>query len=807
MIGRTIFRTVVCALVIALAGQTPAARAQDSDVSWTIYAPTGDVAEIDINGSIAWIAADGGVVRIDLATAGSGSPNQKKLGDADGLVSPDLTALEIDSFGNVWVGTKTKGISVFDPEGRHVQNLDSFDTLRSDLVVDLRAAGNRMYVVCTDTYTAQGGFDGGGYVVVETTQNGGSYNFNSVGLGANVDFARCILPDNGVVWVGTSGLGLWKKDESSTQAPQVELNSFTGLLSDNVRRLVRAPNPDQGGASVLWIGTGEGLQTWDGANLVTIPSFQNQNILDLHLQGSTLLVLSETDALDRDIYRMDLSAPPLARARIPRSDCFADTLYAPREVALSAAGHVCLGTATYAFSIREPSSPFPWNCPPPLGPHFSQVSDLAIAADGVLYFATGEKGPLNPGVGIGRFDGNSWTIISEDDRLVNRDIHEVAAWPDTTMWFGSAISANAGGLSHYFPKTGAMVTYHDTVPSDAQRTQGKNCQSLELDRFGNLWVVIGQSFGSGGGLSVIEPNSLRITNFRVLDFAPGGNELLRDVAFDSRDRAWVTTFTDQEHIGTLYVIDPRGTLANESDDDYATFNVANEIFDLGSIESVEIDAQDQIWLAGEKGLAVGQIGADVGGQPSVAWEPVTPGVGQTGGRNPLPYTVAKLDTDGSIWFGTESAGVVHVSRDTNVWTWYDQESGAPLPDQSIKGLYLDKVARSLWIGTATAGIAKIDLIARSEASGKSIDPLVSPNPWRPAEDGPVAFRAMPADETVTMRIYNLAGELVYEGLDLNGAKTWDGTNVGNQLVEAGTYLLTATSADGKVYEGKVAILR
>lgn len=794
---------IMAALV---AGGRPASAQNLGD--WTIYAPTGDITDIETAGTTAWIAAKGGIVNIDLTTAAQSDPAQGKIGVAEGLVDADVTGLALDGFGNVWVGTKDKGISIFNAQGEHLRDLSSFEFLWSDLVVDLHAIGNKMYVVCTDQYTAVGGLDGGGYVPIEITQSGGEYNFTRIGIGIGIDLGQVILPETGVTWIGTSGSGLWKVDETvGTASPEVVLDQSTGLLSANIKQILRAPNPEQGGASALWLGTGLGVQAWNGTAVYTVPIFAGRSILDMYLQGSTMLVLTEDPLLNRDLYAMNLASAPLFAQRISRSDCLPDTLYVPRQVAMGAEGRIILGTRDVGFSVRDGAAPFPWHCPPPLGPHFPQSSDLVIAPDGVLYFATGEKGPFTEGVGIGTFDGIRWGVIGPDSGLVNRDIHEVAAWPDTTMWFGSAISGGVGGLNHYFPKTGAFVTYHDAIPFPNQITQGKNCQSLEVDRNGTLWIDYGQV---GGGLSAIQPQGTGpplVTNFTSTEIQANTNELTRDLAFDTRGRIWLTTFSDQTRPGYLYVVDTRGTITNKADDIYTSLNVANQIFDLGSINQIEIDSEDQIWLAGEKGLVIGQIGADIAGHATASWHLANPGTDQSGGRNPLPYTAAELSKDNSIWLGTETSGLVHVSKDGETWTWYDQEAGTPLPDQSVTSIYVDPVTGSIWIGTATAGIARLDLTGRVDVEGDRVSLQAYPNPWRPATSTTLTFLAIPPTETTTIRIYDVSGELVYEGANVTGTKTWDGKNSANQAVKSGTYLMTAESTNGRAYQGKVAIVR
>jgi hypothetical protein len=360
-----------------------------------------------------------------------------------------------------------------------------------------------------------------------------------------------------------------------------------------------------------------------------------------------------------------------------------------------------------------------------------------------------------------------------------------------------------GGLNLFDPRDSTFVIFHDTVPQAALRTQGKNVQDVEVDAAGNVWVVYGQV---EGGLSVVDPDTV-VTNYPVDVFAPGGNEILRSVAFDSRGRPWVTTKEASDRIASLFVIDHKGTIHDLGDDSYTTFLVASQIADIGTVLGIAIDAADVIWLAGTNGLVRGEIGPDDAGQANASWTEIEPTLSQTGGRNPLPYTAAEFDWDENLWLGTESSGLVRVSGNGQTWTWFDQEAGHPLPDQSVQGLFVQESARSIWISTASGGIARLRLSAGGD--GRAAEALeIFPNPWRPREqEVPLTIRGIPEEEVTTVRIYTLEGGLVHEAPGLTGVKTWDGLNLGGQLVEAGVYVVTAISTNGNVYKGKVAVIR
>ena len=803
-------------LIFAATLLLPAERAFaqcDPDVKWDIFRPTGDVAEIVVDGNTAWIGAKGGVVVSDLSTIDGPSPVQSKITDLDGLVSTDVTALARDSFGNLWVGTKQNGVSLFDAQGRHFRDLTGFSELYADLVLVIGGNATRMVVVSANDFTPQGNPEGGGFQIFNLSSNGqGGTNITpEPGIPPDLAVGSCVLVQDHAIWFGTSGGGLWHRDETVVPALMEKPVADSLLLSTNVKEIVEAPHYPSG-SSVLWLGTGAGLQTYDpsSATLETITPFAGSNILDLYARNNKMYVLAEISTpsgLSRDLYAVDLALPPVA-VRIPRSACPGDTLYVPRQVAVDASGRIVLGTLANAYSVRVGLN---WYCPPPLGPHHPQVADLALAADGTLYFGTGDKDHNFPGNGVGVYDGTTWTSITRDQNIVHSDMTEVLVWGDGTVWFGSSVSANQGGLNRYFPDNpgASLETYHPAVQNPARRTQGRQVRSLEMDRRGNLWVAYGQAVPSGG-LSVIEaPPSLLVTNYDFALMGFTGIKLLRDIAFDSRDRIWCVTSTTTDQPARLYIVDPRGTVSNLSDDRLSEYSMPTEVFDLGECFDIEIDSTDRIWIAGEKGLALGQIVADEpGGRAAATWTRVTPTATQAAGRNPLPYEVAALDWEENIWLGTRDTGLLRISRDGSTWTWFDQASGCPLPDQSVRGIHIDKGSRQVWVGTATGGIARLDLsAARSPGTGDNLDPQPYPNPWNPRQDGFLRFAGIPPDQTVDLQIWTLTGELVHEQLGVRGEKRWDGTNLGANVVSSGVYVVTGRAKSGATYQGKVAVVR
>jgi ligand-binding sensor domain-containing protein len=795
---------------VALFGLACPSFAQCPDADWTLFPATGDAADVEVDGTIAWIASDGGLLRIDLSSV---PPTQQRFSDSEGLVANDVSALAIDGFGNVWVGTRESGASVFDAEGEHLLDLAAFDQLLwSDKVVAMAAYGgtefdgssvvaDRVLISSADTFSSSDGApEGGGVRILEVRRQGGGFSVvpaPGTGIGFNLPTVTEIFIEPGALWFGTAGQGLFRRGDSGN--PVLVLDPLQGqLLSGDVRTILRAPDASRGGEEVLWLATAQGLNRYDGTVSDTVSVFQGREILDIYAGAGKLYVIAEPTPFVQDLYEVDLAAP-FDTVRVPRVACFPDTNYSPREVAVDATtGRVVLATADDASAVWDGSS---WRCPAAVGPHWKTIADLVLTGDGTLWFGTGSKSAGAVGRGLGIFDGTSWEFLSEGLLDPGRNITELALWPDGSLWFASTRDRNVGGLQHYFPSSDSLVDYHDDLgPIDPNRTQGRNVWGLELDFASNLWVVYGQA---GGGLSVIEWPTRRVTNYPFAEIFTR-TTLLRDLAFDSRGRLWVSTLDVAGEEGTLYMIDTRGTIHDLGDDVTLELDMANEVFDLDEVRSLVIDSLDQIWLAGEGGLAVGKIG--IGLVPEVEWRRIFGNATQTGGRNPS-FLVAELDWNENVWLGTQQHGVVRITGDAEVWTWFDEQAGCPLPDNMVTSLFVDELTRTVYVGTSTGGIAKIDLGVNIAQGGK-LDPQPFPNPFRPSVDGVLSFAGIPAEEFTTIRIFDLGGELVFEGRDLRGSdRVWDGRNVGRKPVEAGIYLVTATGSSGRVYEGKVAVVR
>lgn len=88
--------------------------------------------------------------------------------------------------------------------------------------------------------------------------------------------------------------------------------------------------------------------------------------------------------------------------------------------------------------------------------------------------------------------------------------------------------------------------------------------------------------------------------------------------------------------------------------------------------------------------------------------------------------------------------------------------------------------------------------------------IAYPNPYKPSVSAArvVTFSNV-TDGTITLKIFNLAGELIYSASHdgATGSITWDVTDDDGDPVASGLYIYLITDSSGHKAKGKLAVLK
>lgn len=150
-----------------------------------------------------------------------------------------------------------------------------------------------------------------------------------------------------------------------------------------------------------------------------------------------------------------------------------------------------------------------------------------------------------------------------------------------------------------------------------------------------------------------------------------------------------------------------------------------------------------------------------------------------------------VDGGNRKWLGTEGSGLYLVSSDGLQTIEHFTTDNSPLPSNVIRSLSITPDGL-LFVGT-DSGL----LSYKTTASDGKIDysnVYAYPNPVRPEYTGLVTITGL--IENSTIKITDISGNLIYEGISQGGQLSWNGKNQSGDRPATGVYLVFCTTSNG-----------
>lgn len=233
-------------------------------------------------------------------------------------------------------------------------------------------------------------------------------------------FVRRIFQDShGNFWFGTNGDGAVRYDGNSLTYFRKE-NGFAG-------RAVRGIVEDE--TRNVWFGTDAGVSRYDGktfTNYTTNDGLVGDDVWRMYIDKSGIIWVGTIDGLSR----FDTASGKFVEFPVP--------------------------PATELDPLRGVTS-------------LMLVHDLMEDSNGNLWIAIGTGG-------VHRYDGKTFTNITEKDGLANNSVNDILEDSDGNIWFAT----HHGGVSRFDGKTFTNFTLDGTI-------DGHEVWSLYEDRSGNIW--------------------------------------------------------------------------------------------------------------------------------------------------------------------------------------------------------------------------------------------------------------------------------------------------------------------------------
>ncbi len=232
---------------------------------------------------------------------------------------------------------------------------------------------------------------------------------------------------------------------------------------------------------------------------------------------------------------------------------------------------------------------------------------------------------------------------------------------------------------------------------------------------------------------------------------------------------------------------------DKSDDVLTNFRTANSLLPSDLIRVVKFSPDGELWAGTNFGLS--HLVESLGQEGEIGrWVLLEPS-----GFGP-DITAIEFDSRGNAWVGA-SNGLLFISVSDGSFEHFTT-ANSDLVSDDVRAITVAPVTGDVWVGTSDGISIKYSITGRLTPKIDSI--LAHPNPFviRSSSDQLV----FPFEGQYTIRIFNMAGELVWKVEELSQA-TWDGRNQNGEPVAQGVYLFVLRDAEGQVGTGKFLLVR
>lgn len=223
------------------------------------------------------------------------------------------------------------------------------------------------------------------------------------------------------------------------------------------------------------------------------------------------------------------------------------------------------------------------------------------------------------------------------------------------------------------------------------------------------------------------------------------------------------------------------------------------------VKSIALDFKNELWIGTLKGLRViRNVDQFLTNSQLV---PTNIVIEDEGAYQELFFEqdVINITVDGSNnkWVSIADAGVFLISdKYETLYNFTTQNS--PLPSNDVTHVTIDGATGEVFF------VTRKGMVSFKNFATTPLDDLdnikVYPNPVRPGFTGDVKISGLMADATV--KITDIAGNLVYETKSLGGTVTWNTLSFSGSKVPSGVYMIFISSQDGTVDAvKKVMIIR
>ena len=388
--------------------------------------------------------------------------------------------------------------------------------------------------------------------------------------------------------------------------------------------------------------------------------------------------------------------------------------------------------------------------------------------------------------GISHLDNDQWFNIPYEG-IGAKSLVNIAINPDnvdqvfiSSFYDGLVQIENNEVVSIYNQKNSPI---EELVDKGAVVANDTRVNGLDFDSSGNLWFNVTRVLN---GLLSFSPNNNSFTTYKITNAIPDPDYYTQNLGFSDldTDNSGNVFFGSYEYglVGFQPSTNTFSRISGDSGnlpDDYVT--------------TVSLDHNNQLWIGTLRGLRVLYTPSSMFTSSNPEAQQIiildNDGVAQELLAD-VSITDIEIDGNNNKWIATES-GVFYLSSNGQETIYNFTTENSPIPSNSVTDIEIDDSSGEVYVGTDKGIVVFQGSATSSQETLENV--RAYPNPVRPNYSGMVTIDGL--IEGANVKITDIEGNLVYEEYSQGGSIQWDTRAFGKHKVASGVYLVLITSAD------------
>lgn len=718
---------------------------------WKTYTSHKQIRSIFKQNNLIWAATSGGVFSYNLTDS-----SYKIFTTLDGLKNTDITSINADKSGSIWIGSSNGYIHNFNPQkSKWIYYNDIYFTNATEKRINNFSIYGDSLFICTPI----------GAHVLSIPKSEFRDSYTKFGLINQITGkVNDILIQNDTIWVATNdGVASAWRHHSNLAAPQswTVYKTPQGLPANRTSTILIHNGK-------IFAATSNGLCYLENNSWRTVNNTSGKNIIAAFSSADGLYFITQNE-----LYKFSNDEVILNENR-----------FASQLTSLIATDtQIFVGTSNNGVVLLQNSSQ---KNIIPAGPPTNNLIGLAVDEQNDVWAGTGSAN----GQGFVRFDGKNWHHFNTEKypELLNPNYYRVDIGYKNNKW----ISGWGQGVALLGSDNQIIKVYNTSnglPPTLLSPPTYVVTAGVATDPDGNAWINV----RTGRGDTLLAVYRKDSTFSYIKTPSSSFSFISTGITIDHFRTKWL--FTGSNGGGLFFYCDSgvvRGTIPNSN---WGKITKANGL-SSENISSVAVDNDGEIW-AGTTDAGINII---------------------YDARNPLnriaPYNPLRgqkindilVDPTNQKWVATPQ-GVFVLNQDgTSITSQYTFEStNGKLLDNNVLSLAMNKKNGTVYFGTEK-GLSVLQTTAVTPVQTME-QIIISPNPFEVPSSSMVTFDGLVANSSI--KILTIDGTLLRE-LTTPGGRVglWDGRDSNGEFVSTGIYIVVAYNDDGsEIGLGKIVVVK